>query len=827
MSESKFIARKLPDVENADSFTTLKQEGLRLVQELSGNFWTDYNLHDPGVTILDQLCYALTDLMSRTEWETADYLTGKDGGIDFNHQVLYPPHQIFPSRPITINDYRKILFDAIPESDNVWLQPAGGDQTPGLYRMVVKLLDGLDGVEAHERDGERERVIAKVRDIYAAHQNLGEDMLREVHIVDPQYYTLHGTVEIDSTREPADILADIYFQCARHIGPGIVMSQFEDPLRQGKRLEDILTGPTTQHGYIDEEALDQARQAVGASDLIGLVAAIEGVKEIHSLWLEDRAGRRVENLSYDASLQSLPYLQFPPDDNAVGVGLYRNERAYHVALPAVRRRFDRRHAEYQRLRQTGQNFASIYDPPQGEFRQLRDYFSIQHHFPESYGINAYGVPRSAPRRRAAQASQLKAYLLFFEQIMANFLANVHAIPQLFSLDNDLRRSYFYQVLTNQNVPDVEHLYQDKVDQVDANVAQIVGQYDPFVDRRNRILDYLLGMYGEKFTQRSLRNFNYYFTHHELGHELIRNKMNFLTHLVDISQKRAGAFNYTEVSWNTDNVSILQKKISILLGLKYFYNRSLVSAFTHQRLKRLISDSQFIIELESAYLGMSDDEMNQYLHDMTSDKTMEKDIQTLFAEISVLKHSLLSASMLRSGIHLERYRVVSREEDETYQVVFQPDEGARWYYLASYRTREEAEGSANDFRRLLIDLNWESEGVYLIEHLLLRPTARQAHPISVPDDFYTFTISVIFPSWTARFNDNAFRQLAEETVRLNCPAHIYPTFYWLDFEAIRAFETLYKTWLHQVRGSDANGAALDTAAEHLIAFLLRHRANTAG
>ncbi len=43
--------RPVPD------FSSLRQEGIALVQALSGGTWTDYNLHDPGVTILEALCY--------------------------------------------------------------------------------------------------------------------------------------------------------------------------------------------------------------------------------------------------------------------------------------------------------------------------------------------------------------------------------------------------------------------------------------------------------------------------------------------------------------------------------------------------------------------------------------------------------------------------------------------------------------------------------------------------------------------------------------------------------------------------------------------------
>ena len=56
------------------SFESLRSEGIRLAQALSGNSWTDYNLHDPGVTILELLCYALTDLVYRADFRVADHL---------------------------------------------------------------------------------------------------------------------------------------------------------------------------------------------------------------------------------------------------------------------------------------------------------------------------------------------------------------------------------------------------------------------------------------------------------------------------------------------------------------------------------------------------------------------------------------------------------------------------------------------------------------------------------------------------------------------------------------------------------------------------------
>ena len=38
-------------------YQDLYLEGIELLQQLSGGIWTDYNEHDPGVTIFENLAY--------------------------------------------------------------------------------------------------------------------------------------------------------------------------------------------------------------------------------------------------------------------------------------------------------------------------------------------------------------------------------------------------------------------------------------------------------------------------------------------------------------------------------------------------------------------------------------------------------------------------------------------------------------------------------------------------------------------------------------------------------------------------------------------------
>ncbi|MEZ4731469.1 MAG: hypothetical protein R3E79_30495 [Caldilineaceae bacterium] len=59
--------------------------------------------------------------------------------------------------------------------------------------------------------------------------------------------------------------------------------------------------------------------------------------------------------------------------------------------------------------------------PHGRDRRVGQYYSLQHQFPAVYGIGALGLPDSASPQRQAQAQQLKAYLLFFDQLLANAL----------------------------------------------------------------------------------------------------------------------------------------------------------------------------------------------------------------------------------------------------------------------------------------------------------------------------------------------------------------------------------------------------------------------
>jgi hypothetical protein len=59
MNNYAIVDEPLPEALN---FEALKRLGIDQLKVLAGKVWSNYNESDPGVTILEQLCYALTEL---------------------------------------------------------------------------------------------------------------------------------------------------------------------------------------------------------------------------------------------------------------------------------------------------------------------------------------------------------------------------------------------------------------------------------------------------------------------------------------------------------------------------------------------------------------------------------------------------------------------------------------------------------------------------------------------------------------------------------------------------------------------------------------------
>lgn len=119
----------------AQDYAFLRDTALGRIQALSSAVWTDHNSHDPGITLLEALAYAVTDLGYRTGFPIADLLTRPDGQIGpASDTGLYPAHEALTCAPLSISDHRQLMM-RIRDVHNAWLDPMQDPQEMANYRL--------------------------------------------------------------------------------------------------------------------------------------------------------------------------------------------------------------------------------------------------------------------------------------------------------------------------------------------------------------------------------------------------------------------------------------------------------------------------------------------------------------------------------------------------------------------------------------------------------------------------------------------------------------------------------------------------------------------
>lgn len=565
----------------AMDYAFLRQEGIRHLEQLAGQLWTDFNTHDPGITILEQVCYAITDLAHRINYDLPDLLANDQGQAD---EHLYTPAQILPTNPVTLTDLRKLVID-IDGVKNAWVEKVTTQDPPlyfhrnektlqfqgnkltmepitlkGLYRIVIELSDllYLDSTVGEQRQRVRHEVVQRLH----AHRGLCEDFA-EIRILDPEEIQVVANIEIEAVDHPEDVLLNIYQRIADYISPPIPTHSLQELLAAGKPVEEVFEGPLLKHGFIDTEALNKVprRSVLYTSDLIREIMDVPTVKAVRSIHIAK--GAQLEDWALDLDPQRAPRFSLARSV----IQLKKNHLVASVNVETVRNRY------VQALRQTAVSSPRTLNntpdivPPTGKNRHLGTYHSIQHQFPDAYGIGAMGLPPSASPQRVAQAQQLKAYLLFFDQLLANYFAQLANVHDLFSFTSETPHTYFAQAIDDPSLAGIrkeEQTHPERLQQITENPYSATEL--PNTRRRNRFLNHLLARFAEQFTDYSLILYGVVpEAWGSTADKLIEDKKAFLQNYPQLSSGRGTAVNYLQPESDL-NRSGLAKRIQYKLGL---------------------------------------------------------------------------------------------------------------------------------------------------------------------------------------------------------------------------------------------------------------------
>ncbi|TCP40190.1 hypothetical protein [Rhodovulum marinum] len=234
-------------------FAPLRERGIRAAQDASGEVWTDYNLHDPGVTLLEQTCFALTEVGYRNAHPVRDLLTGPDDTLDHDAAGLFDPARMLPTAPVTEQD----LAAAITRSDRIACAVVLRSGHKGLYEVrVIPEPDPNDP----DPDAADAAALAEATRIFRENRPLCCD-LDAVRVSRRRPVRLTGEVAITPTAAPERVVAEILYRV------GALLRGQADPAgddRKGpaRRAVARLRPAAGRHAFTDD--LPHARRTTAA-----------------------------------------------------------------------------------------------------------------------------------------------------------------------------------------------------------------------------------------------------------------------------------------------------------------------------------------------------------------------------------------------------------------------------------------------------------------------------------------------------------------------------------------------------------------------------------
>ncbi|WP_130733220.1 hypothetical protein [Flavobacterium sp. J27] len=807
------------------SFEFLRKKGMEYIESFGTTFWTDYNTHDPGITILEVLCYAITDLGMRINLPIEDLLSNTTTNPIENQ--FFKASEILPNKAVTAFDYRKILLDIDPLLiKNCWLQKHNKtifinckeakisyhkEDFNGVSDDFIKqtTIKGLYTVlvDIDEEDASVKATIKQqIREKFHANRNLCED-IAEIKEVETQPIAVCAQIEIDPEADEEYVQALIVLALENYLSPSITFYSLAQMIEKGYTSDAIFEGPLLDNGFIDtvELANSSLRTDVRLSDIMQIIMNIDGVKLIKDISINycNKIDENVKEWVLCIDEGKKPQLchkstfsfskgVLPVNVNKAKVTQYINELKKNITLTQKEAKKEKE-----------------LPIPKGRITDTNFYTSVTNDFPETYGIGSIGLSDSATPQRKAKAKQLKGYLLFFDQILASYFKHLGNVKQLLSINNTLTKTYFTQVVSD--IDGFEELVSDYDTDSEVLSETLFGHLDDAVKRNNILKDHLIARFAERFSEYAFLMKSLYGS---VSDEIVlQNKADFLGSYNTISSHRGCGFNYYKQPinnlWNTFNVTGLENRIAGLLGIKGDSN-----PLTGKRgVKRKNISNLFIQIYDPTPLTPADNfrwriknASNQIILSATDDYTTETEAanEMYFAILKILETSEteikegFTSNFTHKVIHtFEIHQAESGKFsfhiiNPEIETVSDPDRIIAKQYKF-YDTLEEVKTAILELITFFKE-EFTEEGIFLVEHVLLLPkddeTTTENHfmPICIDDcneaccipDPYSFKISVVLPGYTYRFSNIDFRNYAEDVIRQEIPAHILGKICWIGY-----------------------------------------------
>ncbi len=696
----------------------LMQQGITYVQQFSGDSWTDYNAHDPGVTILEQYCYGLTELGYKTAFPIEDLLVEEtDGRIDWDKNSFHSPALVFSSHPVTTVDFRKLLIDTFPEIQNCWLTPSypqGKEEgINGVYQIEVlpslpfqKVLGKSPGAELE--------FLTKLKDFLRLNRNLGEDFELPI-LLKPCPILVEASIEVDGNRDVDEIMAEIIFSLEVFLYHPVAFSSLEELQQQGIRLEEIFSGPRLSRGFIQDSELKDRSKTLHAETVTRIISRISGVRKCWDLGFSSGGKEKLFSIP-DKSYAAIT-TDFTHSESVFRtLCLYVNGNLQRLSKSRVADKlldlWSKNYRVYQvdlfRENVTGKKFV-------GRYRNPGKYYSIQHHFPAIYGLGKDSISRHEPMERHAKVRQLKGYLMLMERHLANYLAQLAHISDFFDHNITAEQTYYaqdFETSIGNDELEIKSMLEPGFNKAGIN-PRTGESRKSWLLRKNRVLDHLLARFGEDISDQPFKlslKLNLYKSEEDVLAVMLLQKSRILRLIPELNYgKNRAVFPVTTA---TVFNSALVKLLHLVVGIQE-KTTSLIPGF--------ISKSDINEEATGSGTLMTKTSFSDFsgkfrpLH-KNEVKSLEPDAQS---------HSVFSfgkigiKDLFSRAIDPESYWISkTTRKSGKMEVIFQKSE-SNWISVWDGNSEEKALSAIATTIQHFRTMNERAEGMYLVDHIGLR------------------------------------------------------------------------------------------------------------
>ncbi len=810
----KSIPKQVTTRDDLD-FDFLRKEGIKHIETMGGAIWTDYNSHDPGITMLEMLCYAITDLGMRIDTPIENILSSDDVAKKINKQ-FYKASEILPTKPVNAYDYRKLFID-IDGVKNCWLRkydkkvyvncqddqlsyhPSIQNGLPnskkkdfdlkGLYKLVVDFEDlGVSEIADVRKE---------IRKRYHANRNLCEDLVT-IERVNTHPLAICADIEVATDADEELVHATVLYRIQNYLATKVYFYSIQQMLEKGYTSTEIFEGPVLDNGFIDTKELMAAelRDEVRLSDIINIIMEVEGVKLVKDISLgncdEENEPKSIICIDPDTKPVLCDKSVFNYNKDVLPLSINDDKVAEYLG------QFEEEDA-VQKYNASKNKELEI---PTGKYSNPGEYTTIQNDFPDTYGITSIGIPGNPTRMRKALAKQLQGYLLFYDQMLASYFKHLEKINEILAVNGELTQTFFTQSV--KDIEGLEELVSDYSMNNDETLTEtLFEKLDNNIERRNRVLDHLISRFAERFTDYTFVMKTIYGS--SADEIVLRNKEDFLRDYSTTGCERGSAFNYFRQPpanlWNTTNVSGVQKRLSRLLGILDYSRRDLSSSYveifealnpeneTVYRWRIRNKDNEIVLSATDDYYDVFIATRGLYFAVIQLIQTKPYNIEEAFEDHPDPDDIVIDNVHIRKdNANKYSYDVIDPKVTDTNH----PD-----YIVA---TDTNLFDTADELKTALLEViefmkyDFTEEGIFLVEHMLLRPDVTQNNPdISLfmpvctdecescePLDPYSYRVSIIIPGFTLRFYNTDFRNYMENIIRQEMPAHVLAKICWIGY-----------------------------------------------